>query len=58
LKDGRRMKRPGVKKIEVRVWLDRPELRKIDECVRRGDMGTSRSEVIRFILKEWARGKL
>jgi len=52
------MKRPGVKKIEVRVWLDRPELRKIDECVRRGDMGTSRSEVIRFILKEWARGKL
>jgi|GEM_PF-6434315 len=48
----------GVRKTEVRVWLDRPELEKIDECIRRGDMGTSRSEVIRFILKEWARGKL
>lgn len=47
-----------MKKTEVRIWLDRPEIRKIDGCVKQGDMGTSRSEIIRFLLKEWARGKL
>lgn len=48
-------KRVEVRKKEVRVFLDASIVRKIDECVKRGDLGSSRSEVIRTLLRDWAR---
>lgn len=46
------------KKQEVRAFLDPFIIEKIDKCVEEGDLGSSRSECIRTLLRDWARGKL
>lgn len=48
---------PG-KKIDVRVFLDPFIVKRIDECIRHGNFGTNRSEVIRNLLRDWVRGML
>ena len=53
--DGSRMKRPLRRKAEVRLFLDRPILDLIDRKMKEGGLGDSRSEVIRTILRDWAR---
>ena len=56
--DGRMPKKASKKKIDLRVFLDPFIVERIDECVRHGDLGAHRSEVIRNLLRDWARGKL
>lgn len=51
-------KRVEEKKQEVRVFLDPFIVRKIDKCIKQGDLGSSRSEIVRTILRDWARGEV
>jgi len=46
------------KKKEVRTFLPRNIVEEIDHCVEEGELGNSRSEVIRTILRDWKRGVL
>ena len=50
--------RETVYKEEVRVFVPPFVIHKIDECIKKGDLGTNRSEVARMILMDWARGVL
>ena len=44
------------KLTEVRTFLPPTVIEKIDMCVQAGDLGRSRSAVVRQVLLDWARG--
>jgi len=45
-------------KIECRTFLPKSIVEEIDRCAEEGELGNSRSEVIRTILRDWKRGVL